>query len=162
MTEVDGTAMSERALVNYNAARKHLAAASRVDEVKKIHDQAMALQVYGRQARAGDLIGHATEIRRRAERRGGELNEEPSKAGLLSKGGAEKGIARRGKNAGLSATRIPALADLGIDKHLADRMRKAAAMPGLLSRRSRMIRRLSAQPRMHCIRKGARANILPF
>ncbi len=42
-------------------------------------------------------------------------------------GGAEKGAGPRGKNAGRQPTRI-SLTDAGIDKHLADRARKAAAI----------------------------------
>jgi hypothetical protein len=37
-------------------------------------------------------------------------------AGKLAKGGGEKGVGRRGKNAGLPATRIPTLADQGVDR----------------------------------------------
>jgi N6-adenosine-specific RNA methylase IME4 len=49
-------------------------------------------------------------------------------AGKLAKGGAEKGVGRRGNNAGPQATRIT-LAEQGVDKHLADEARKLAAMP---------------------------------
>jgi hypothetical protein len=47
-----------------------------------------------------------------------------------AKGGAEKGIGRRGKK-GMRVAHRPALtlAAQGIDKHLADRARKAAALP---------------------------------
>jgi hypothetical protein len=52
------------------------------------------------------------------------------KGGGLARGGGEKGVGRRGKNAGPNPTRIP-LSDMGIDKHLADEARIEAAVRGL-------------------------------
>jgi hypothetical protein len=43
-----------------------LAAAARVDEVKKIFDQAVAMKMYAFQVRDPDLIGPSTEIKSRA------------------------------------------------------------------------------------------------
>ena len=115
-------------LIKYDTARKALAEAHRVDEVKSIRDKAVAMQVYARQAKDGELIALATEIRKRAERRLGELIEEQRKTGRLAKGGQPH--QRERKSTGSRKDPVaPTLADQGVDKHLADRARKAAAMP---------------------------------
>lgn len=113
----------------YTAARKALAEASRIDEVKDIRDKAVAMQIYAAQARDRDLLEHATDIRKRAERRVGEIMQEERAAGLLAKGAAGRGK-KGAKRGSLEDPRIklPTLTSRGVDKHLADRARKLAAM----------------------------------
>jgi N6-adenosine-specific RNA methylase IME4 len=110
-------------LMHYDLGCRAVAEALRIDEVKDIRDKAVALSVYARQARDGELIAHATAIRKRAERRLGELMEDDRKAGKLAKG------TRGSPVKGARVVSGPTLADQGVDKHLADRARKAAAMP---------------------------------
>ena len=69
------------ALTRYDAARKALAAAHRVDEVKRIHDKATALLAYARQAGDLTLQNQAAEIRILSERRAGQLLVEMNDTG---------------------------------------------------------------------------------
>jgi hypothetical protein len=62
------------ALVRYDAMCKAIAAAYAVDEVKDIRDQAIALEVYARQAHNIEAERQACEIRLRAERQAGKLS----------------------------------------------------------------------------------------
>jgi N6-adenosine-specific RNA methylase IME4 len=113
------------AVLRYEAARRALADARAVDEVKDIRDKAVAMQVYARQAKDTELIKHATAIRFRAERRLGEMMAEQPKAPPGRKpdiGLSKNPISER------NVDRPVELTEAGIDKNLADRARKAAAM----------------------------------
>jgi N6-adenosine-specific RNA methylase IME4 len=114
------------ALTKYDAAYKALAAAVRVDEVKKIHDLAMAAELYAKQAKDPRFLAMATDLRKRAERRLGETFEQQRKAGQLAKGAREKGTKRGTTRV---AKKPASLDEQGISKALADRARKAAKMP---------------------------------
>ena len=115
-------------LAKYDAACRALAEAHRIDEVKSIRDKAAALAHYARQAKDGQLIADATAIRKRAERRLGELLEQERQAGKLAKGGQPHQHKR--KSTGSQKDPVaPTLAEQGIGKALADRARRAAAMP---------------------------------
>jgi len=111
-----------RPLVRIEQARKALAEAKRIDEVKDIHDKAIALQTYAKLAKDPQMINDATDIRMRAEIKAGELLREMQK----NKGAVAGKTGRKGKPV-LDAT--PKLSDLGVSKTQSSRWQRLAAMP---------------------------------
>lgn len=110
-------------LVRYEAARRALAAAVRVDEVKHIRDSAMAMKLYARLAGDDRMMRDATAIRERAERRLGEMMQEQMKIGGKAK------ATQSAKGFKKNPLGPPTLAEAGISKSLAARARKLAAIP---------------------------------
>jgi hypothetical protein len=108
-------------LVRYNSAKRALAEAVRIDEVKDIRDKAVAMRTYAYQAKDRALIDLATEIRLRAERRAGELLTDMEK----NKGAVPGKTGRKGKPV-LDST--PKLSELNINKSQSARWQKLAAV----------------------------------
>lgn len=109
--------MGENGLIRYNAARKALALAHSVDEVKAIRDKAEAVRAYAVQAKDTELVSMASEIKLRAMRRMGEL---------LGPEGVER--AGKGRPLGKMST-TTTLSDLDISRDLSSVTQKIAAIP---------------------------------
>lgn len=113
-------------MARYEEACRAVAAAASVDEAKDFRDKSEAMRAYARQAKNKQLETQAAEIRIRAERRIGELMAVQRDAGALATAG------RPSEKIGSKTNPIsapPTLAEVGIDKGLADRARKYAAIP---------------------------------
>jgi hypothetical protein len=110
----------------YDAARRALAEATRVDEVKGIRDKAIAMKVYAAQAKDITLIAKATQLRMRAERRGGALLIEMNEKGERTD---KKTNLREGPKSRAVTSAIPKLSDLGVSRMQSSRWQKIARMP---------------------------------
>src|SRR5262249_61031904 len=104
-------------LTRYDAACRALAEAVRVDEVKDIRDQAMAMACYARQAKNRDLEADAVALRMRAVRQLAQLMQAQKEAVGLSKGG-------RPAKTGLSGHPVATLAVKAIAKNLGHQARQ--------------------------------------
>jgi hypothetical protein len=116
--------MESPKLVRYDKAASALAECKTVDEVKDIRDQAVAMAAYARMAKDHQLLEDAAEIRLRAERRLGQMMEQQRDTVGMEKGGGDTTEHRVSPKPGAK----PTLRRAGIDKALADRARKAAAV----------------------------------
>jgi N6-adenosine-specific RNA methylase IME4 len=116
-------------LIRYDAAVRALNAATTVDEITKVRAEAEAMKAYARQAKDSRLLSMAAKIKRRAERRLGQIMKAQAKTVGKAKGSAGQGRPAKG---GVRKTPPndgpPSLAEAGIDKNLAKRAREAAAV----------------------------------
>ena len=112
-------------LILYEAARRALAQAVRVDEVKNVLDRAEALRLCAHVAGDAELEANAAELRLRAERRLGPLIEEGKRTGQIKTGPKSKP-----KPIGTSSEPIErySLDDLGIGKKLSARAQKVGGI----------------------------------
>jgi len=107
------------------AACRALAEARSVDEVREILNFAAAQRAYAKMAKNRNLEADAFEIRKRAERRLGDMMQaQKETVGLAKPGGDMRPEHRVAKK----PDAIPTLVEAGIDKNLAHRARRAAAV----------------------------------
>lgn len=111
----------------YDAACSAIAEARSVDELKNIRDRSEAMRAAARIAKNKQAETDMAEIRFRAERALGEMMAKQREAGLMANGG-DAAKARVEEKPELFEAKIT-LAEAGIDKNLADRARKFAAIP---------------------------------
>jgi hypothetical protein len=110
----------------YERACRAVAEARTIDQAKHIRGQAVAMQVYAKQAKNRDLEADAVEIRMRATRRLDQLRQAQKETVGLNQG------AIAGKT-GLKSNPVldprPTLASQGIGKNLAHQARVLGALP---------------------------------
>lgn len=113
-------------LAKYDAARRAVGEARRVDEVLGIRDEALRARAYAKIAKDRRMMHDAEEILRRAEEKLGVIMKAQAKTVGKAKGGQPH---QRRNATGVSKTPVaPTLAEAGIDKNLAKRARSLAAL----------------------------------
>jgi hypothetical protein len=113
-------------LIVFEDARRAIADAKTVEQVNKILALTTGLAAAARQATDREMEAEAAVLKLEAERRLGQLMAaQKATIGFNKGGGDQRSDHRNSKKPGDP----PTLAEAGIDKNLADKARKAAAMP---------------------------------
>src|SRR6516165_12216901 len=116
------------ALMRYDAARRALAEARSVDEVKDIRDQAVAMAEYARRANNHEMEADAVAIRLQAARKLGQLMQAQKESVGLNRGAAGGGKKDGARGVLITPRDLrPTLASQGIDKNLAKEARALSA-----------------------------------
>jgi hypothetical protein len=115
-------------LTLYDAARRALAEADRIDEVKDIRDRAVAMQEYARRAKDPEMITLATKIRMNAERCAGEMLIEMAERNERETKGGDRKSANQSCSFATLIAPLPKLADLGINKTQSSRWQALAVL----------------------------------
>ncbi len=116
------------AMIRYDAARKAIAAAHRVDEVKKIRDKAEAVRTYARLAGDLQLQNQACEIRLRAERRAGQLLLDMEKNPGTRGTGRPRKDGTKFERSSTTTANPPKLEEIGITKDQSSKWQRLALL----------------------------------
>lgn len=116
------------ALIRYDAARKAIASAYRVDEAKKIRDKAEAVRTYAKLAGDLQLQNQACEIRLRAERRAGQLLIEMEKNPGTRGEGRPRKDGTKIRRSGVRTAYPPTLDEIGISKDQSSKWQRLALL----------------------------------
>jgi hypothetical protein len=116
------------ALIRYDAARKAIAAAYRVDEAKKIRDKAEAVRTYAKLAGDLQLQNQACEIRLRAERRAGQLLLDMEKNPGTRGTGRPRKDGTKVERSSMTTTHPPKLEDFGVTKDQSSKWQRLALL----------------------------------
>lgn len=111
---------------NWSAMKDAIVACDKIDEVRKLSDQAMTLRAYFVQSKDVDNELAAMRIRLRAERRFGELIAQEQKAGTLAGKGTHRGNQHTGN---IASDDISKLSDHGITPDRSARAQALARVP---------------------------------
>jgi len=113
------------ALIRYDAMCTAIAECHRVDEVKDMHDKAMALELYARQSKNTEAERCASEVRLRAERRAGELLKELARG----TGGGDVKLHPSSRATSEPSAYASALESTGLSRQTANRYQALANVP---------------------------------
>ena len=116
------------ALIRYDAARKAIASAYRVDEAKKIRDKAEAVRTYAKLAGDVEMQNMAAEIRIRAERRAGQLLLEMEKNPGTRGTGRPRKDGTKLERSKTTTANPPKLDEIGITKDQSSKWQRLALL----------------------------------
>ena len=116
-------AAGRTSLALYDAMCSAIEAAYQVDEVADIRNRALAMATYARLAQNREAEEQAQQIRKRAERKAGELLAAMEKAKGAMGSGSNQHEVRSGRST------APTLSDLGITKDQSSNWQKLAQVP---------------------------------
>lgn len=117
-------------LVRYDAMVSAIAECHSVDEVKEIHDKALAIDLYARQSKNTDAERKAADIRLRAERRCGDLLRELERATPAERANNANATMGRSSDGATNVSEYAAtLERVGLSRQTAHRWQELAAVP---------------------------------